>query len=474
MLKLGVSGFAPSVEIKPYNPELRKYVRAWDEIPAYRVVSPGETLATRFLHQAQPPKDADAIDFGCGTGRGGLMLALMGGMRVTLVDFAGNCLDPEVVEICKTQPDRLKFMQHDLTQLLPINAAYGYCCDVMEHIPEADVQKVLINVLHSARHCFFSIGTEPDNLGAEIGEVLHVTVKPAAWWKEQLAKAGAVIHWQEMHEGGVSFYCSAWRDAKDVLVAGIVNVPLDVLEAQTAANIRAEYRQVLPHRKQDREVIVLCGGPSMPAHLDEIKKLRAEGAALVTVNGAYRWAIEQGLEPSAQIVLDAREFNARFVEPVTPYTQYMIASQAHPATYAGLPWDRTLQWHCAISDENAELVREVHGCYYPVMGGSTVTLRAIPLLRMLGYWRMHLFGFDSCMVGEQHHAYAQAENDGERTVPVVCGGKTFVCAPWHLSQASEFQDILGILGNEVELAVYGDGLIAAMMQSGADFSQKEQ
>ena len=120
MRKLGVSGFAPSVEIKPYNPELKKYQRAWDEIPAYRVVSPGETLATRFLHQAQPPKNADAIDFGCGTGRGGLMLALMGGMRVTMVDFAGNCLDPEVVEICKTQPDRLKFMQHDLTQLLAL------------------------------------------------------------------------------------------------------------------------------------------------------------------------------------------------------------------------------------------------------------------------------------------------------------------------------------------------------------------
>ncbi len=64
-------------------------------MPEYRVVAPGEHLAQQFLAQARPRKGASVIDFGCGTGRGALMLAVLGGLNVTMVDFARNCLDDE-------------------------------------------------------------------------------------------------------------------------------------------------------------------------------------------------------------------------------------------------------------------------------------------------------------------------------------------------------------------------------------------
>jgi hypothetical protein len=41
------------------------------------------------------------------------------------------------------------------------------------------------------------------------------------------------------------------------------------------------------------------------------------------------------------------------------------------------------------------------------------------------------------------------------------------------SQASEFRDLVRFLGDEVELAVYGDGLIAHIVATGATFSKKE-
>ena len=212
----------------------------------------------------------------------------------------------------------------------------------------------------------------------------------------------------------------------------------------------------------------------MVEHVEEIRKLRADGAALVTVNGAYHWAIEQGLSISAQIVLDAREFNSRFTAPVVEHCRYLIASQVHPATLAGLPRDRTLLWHSGISDDNAALVRECSGSLYPIPGGSTVVLRSIPLLRMLGFWRIHLFGFDSWIKPDgRHHAYTQTENDGEPILAVTCGGRVFQCSPWMIAQASEFRDVSRLLGDEVELAVYGDGLIAAIVETGASFSTKE-
>lgn len=474
--KIGGMGLPPTVTIKPYipNPEIARYEAAWSH-DSYREVSPGEGAALTFLQQARIPRDSEVVDFGCGTGRGALMLAALGSVRVLMVDFAKNCLDPEIAEACKTQPERIRFVVRDLNKAMPFHAAYGYCVDVMEHIPPEDVTKVLRNILLAANHVFFSIALFDDLHGPafHMGP-LHLTVKPAVWWVDQLTKLGAVIHWSYSDVNYCMVYCSSWKDANEVLVGGKINVPLEVLEAQVVSNVNAGWQHVVPHNKQDREIIVLSGGPSMESQLEVIKKLRAEGAALATVNGAYGWALERGLEPSAQIVLDARAFNARFSRPVTPYTKYLIGSQVHPSTLDGLPYDRTFLWHSGLSEENEKMIQEKLGYYFPSPGGSTVTLRAIPLLRMLGFYRIHLFGFDSCVTGTQHHAYAQPENDNEPIITVECGGKIFNCSPWMLSQASEFRDMVKLMGDVVELAVYGDGLIAQMITTGASFSTTEE
>ena len=472
----GTIGHAPAVLIQPYNPEQSKYAKVWEHAK-YRESSPGEQWAELFLHQAKPPRDSDAIDFGCGTGRGALMLALFGAMRVKMLDFAPNCLDPEVSQACTTQAERLSFGIQDLTRPIAHHAAYGYCCDVMEHIPPEDVHKVLTNILSSAQHVFFGISTVPDNLGVLIGETLHLTVQPMAWWIEQLQALGAAVHWFRELDGACAIYCTSWKDTGEIIKGGRVNVGDEVADAQTRDNIAAGWRHVVPHEPQDREIVLLAGGPSMADHLGKIHELRAEGAAIVTLNGAYHWAIEQGLGPQigAQIVLDARQFNARFTSPALSTCRYLVASQVHPDTLANLAHEQVELWHSGVNDENEELVRKTTGGYFfPVPGGSTVTLRAIPLLRMLGFKRLHIFGFDSCVSDEgRHHAYTQTENDHEVVIPVTCGGRTFMCTPWMASQASEFRDLVGLLGDEVEIAVYGDGLIAHIIATGASFSVKE-
>jgi SAM-dependent methyltransferase len=468
----GMTGFAPTIKIEPYNIEAARYRKLW-ESAQYREIAPGEYCAMEFLNRAKPEPDATLIDFGCGTGRGGALLAKVGKLRVTLVDFADNSLDVEVAKFCRERPERIGFHVADLTKTLPMNAAYGYCTDVLEHIPTDDVPTVLRNILASARNVFFSIALFDDVHGKRLSDgPLHLTVKPAEWWRQQLIDLGAVIYWSSHDDNYAKFYASAWKDAADIIKIGKINTPEDTVDAQVVANIRAGWQHVMPHDKQDREVILLAGGPSMTEQLDEIRKLRTEGAALVTVNGAYGWALEHGLEPSAQIVLDARAFNARFVLPVTGYTKYLIASQAHMTTLEPLPRERTFLWHSGLSDANEALVREVlGGQFWPIPGGSTVVLRAIPLLRLLGFWRIHLFGFDSCVrMNGEHHAYAQAENDREILVPVELGGKVFQCAPWQVSQATEFRDLVAFLGDEVECAVYGDGLIASMVETGAQIS----
>jgi 2-polyprenyl-3-methyl-5-hydroxy-6-metoxy-1,4-benzoquinol methylase len=467
----GMTGLPPSVLIQPINPERSKYERMWER-PEYRVVSPGEQWSQLFLRQARPPHDAEAIDFGCGTGRGALMLALLGAMKVTMLDFAPNCLDPEVAQACETQKGRISFQVQDLTRPIAATAAYGYCCDVMEHIPPEDVRTVLRNILASAQHVFFGISTVDDRLGALIGEPLHLTVEPMAWWVEQLTSLGAVVHWTHEMPEACAIYCSAWQDTSEVVKAGKINTDEAIVDAQVQQNIRDGWNNIVPHDRQDREIVLLAGGPSMRGAAEQIRALRAEGAGIVTVNGAYEWALDQGFVVSAQIVLDAREFNARFTRRVTDVTKYLIASQVHPKTLEGLPRERTFLWHSGITKEAEALVRErLDGNYYPIPGGSTVVLRAIPLLRMLGFARIHLFGFDSCVEPDAHHAYAQAENDAEPTFPVVCGGRTFQCTAWQISQSAEFMGLVGFMGDEIELNVMGDGLIAWIIKTGASIAE---
>jgi hypothetical protein len=123
-------------------------------------------------------------------------------------------------------------------------------------------------------------------------------------------------------------------------------------------------------------------------------------------------------------------------------------------------------------EELVDYIDAIYGprneAWFPVLGGSTVMLRAIPLLRMLGYWRMQIYGFDSCLMDTEHHAYPQQENDEKMVVHVSIGGKVFACHPWMASQLQEFLDIMRLLADEVALVVHGNGAIAHIIATAAE------
>jgi SAM-dependent methyltransferase len=460
-------GFAPEITIGAGNPEALKYGKLWAH-PEYRKVAPGEQLAQIFLAQAHPKAGSEVLDFGCGTGRGALMLALLGGLRVTMLDFVNNCLDDDVRAMLTTQAHALRFIKADLEQKLPVAAPYGFCTDVLEHIPPDKVDRVLNNILLAAQHVFFSISTVEDRCGALIGEPLHLSLHPFAWWMEKFRERDCVIHWSQEVDGACLFYVSAWTAGPAIVEAGILNVTDEQIRANVQHNIAQGWQQVAPHPTNDVEVMLLGGGPSMPAFENEMKRQRAAGVKLITLNGAYNWALAHGLTPSAQIIVDARAFNARFVQPVVDGCKYLLSSQCDPSVFEGLPADRTYLWHTS-TDLIKDLLNAQYEKWWYVPGGSTVLLRAIPLLRMLGFKRFHLYGCDSCLgEADQHHAYAQPENDSAVVVPLsVQAGRIFYCHPWMIAQAQEMLDLIRVLGEEIELEIHGDGLLAHILRTAA-------
>tara|TARA_R100000935_G_scaffold40992_1_gene62518 strand:+ start:48 stop:1475 length:1428 start_codon:yes stop_codon:yes gene_type:complete len=465
----GVKGAAPIVKVTNVRPQEKDiYKMMWDK-PEYRIDAPGEQIVQHFFAQAQPKEGSSIIDFGCGTGRGALSLALLGGLDVTMVDFAPNCLDADIVPILDAQKHMFRFVEADLSEPIPATAAYGYCTDVMEHIRPELVDTVLDNCLASAQHVFFQISTVDDVGGDLIGHKLHLSVHPFSWWLKKFRDRNCVVHWTQEDDTSCMFYVTSWIEGKDLLKLGVLNTAEEEILANVKNNIKQGYLQVQPYPANTEEVMIVGGSPSVKGQLEKIKELRAKGVKLITINGAYKWCIDNGLTPSAMVMLDAREFNSRFTKPVVDDCKYFLASQCNPKAFEGLPKDRTYLWHTQAEFLNDDLAKQFK-TWYPVPGGSTVLLRTIPMFRMLGFKKFHLFGCDSCLEENEHHAYEQVENDGQLVISVNVDGKIFNCNPWMMCQAQEFIEIVKLLGDEFELEIYGKGLLSYILETGASYT----
>ncbi len=269
---------------------------------------------------------------------------------------------------------------------------------------------------------------------------------------------------------------------------GRVNTEDPVLFANIRHSIRLGHPQVKPQAGQHDRVCLLGGGPSLDATFEDLKALYFEGAKIVTINGAYQWCIERNIRPSAQIVLDARPSNARFLDPEVPKCRYLIASQCAPETWAAVEGRPDVWiWHAVGPDKEIEehLTAYYGGRWMAIshgpIGGTTTGVRAIALLRTLGFLRFDLFGMDSCYLDQRGHAFPQPENDGDTVHRFLVSptgrpdlARPFYCAPWHAKQLECFLQMIKAPGTDFLLNVHGDGLLAFALRASADVDVVEE
>ena len=97
-----------------------------------------------------------------------------------------------------------------------------------------------------------------------------------------------------------------------------VNADPEVIREYVKENIQRGVPQVQPYETQWDKVIALAlGGATLNDTFDDLSEKRKDGMPLVTVNGSYKYCVDRGLDVSAMIMLDSREFNNRFVEPLS-------------------------------------------------------------------------------------------------------------------------------------------------------------
>ena len=174
--------------------ERAKYSELWSDVPDYRKYSPGMENVSRFMDIVKPEPDSTLIDIGCGTGGAGLEFQRLG-LSVRWLDITDAGLGDDIP--CS------RFIQKSLWSNWndwKYGYDYGFCCDVMEHIPQEYTMLVIDRIISHCRVSWFQIALIPDSFGAVIGQPLHLTVKPFQWWLERLRGAGNVVDARDLAE----------------------------------------------------------------------------------------------------------------------------------------------------------------------------------------------------------------------------------------------------------------------------------
>lgn len=446
--------------------EAAKYAALWEK-PEYRQVAPGEGRVGQFLELAPITNSHTVVDLGCGTGRAALEIRKRTDASVCMVDFAANCLDAGVSELIG---ERFRFIEHDLAAPLAEHFDFGFCTDVLEHVKPEKVGTVLSNVINAADRVYLSICIVDDVWGALIGEPLHLTVRDPFWWHDRLRSLGFNISWSHYDDRWVSFYGSIWLDPIKMLEDSDINASIERVKSNILKNLKLGLKEVAPHLVQDTEIILLAGGPSLNDNEAEIVETAKSGVPVVTVNGTYKWALDRGIRPGAHFMVDAREFNERFITEVVPDCKYIFSSQCAHEAVLKVPAEQAYIYHSGGNDLIRECFEEAKpgGEWYPVYGGTTVVTRALTSLLMLGFRKIEVFGWDSCLRDGEHHAYEQPENDEKAVVEVEVGDRKFLCHKWMAIQAHEFVELMDKIYSRVDdfdLCVRGDGLIAAILEN---------
>lgn len=262
----------------------------------------------------------------------------------------------------------------------------------------------------------------------------------------------------------------------------LINVEEDKIRENIAHAMTLGLPEIWPSENKDKhgnvnevEILICAGGPSLLDSFEEISQRQREGAKVVALANVARMLWENGIQPDAHVLLDAKPRNATFVLPELDCWHF-ISSQCDPSVFEAAKDKRVMLYHAVNNDAEFDVLHEHYtkkadesgdqrdAVWVPVQGGSTITMRAIRLFTLLGYKNFHTFGFDSCLKDEKHHAYEQPDADKHKVFRFDFEGTTYHVSPWMLAQFMEFQEFVKLFGMGINLQVHGDGLVADFIQ----------
>ena len=259
-------------------------------------------------------------------------------------------------------------------------------------------------------------------------------------------------------------------DAENDLVFNVLvvcNTPDEELISNITHNAERDLPWVAFKEPHEKTAVLCGGGPSIADHLDDIRRKQAAGAHIYAMNATSQFLRENGIEPDAQVMADAKPETVGLYDPDTPL--HSIASQCDPNMFEQP--GHVVLWHLAMTEDMDKWFpeeRQQAGGYALIGGGAAVGNSALCMAYVLGYRKFHLYGYDSSHREDESHAYQQDMNRFIPTTAVEWSGKKYISSVAMKAQAEKFQITGQALRNEgCEINVHGDGLLPAMWNTDA-------
>jgi hypothetical protein len=236
--------------------------------------------------------------------------------------------------------------------------------------------------------------------------------------------------------------------------------------SQHAETIRRNIGRKLPELSpafcsHDGTVVLVGSGPSLSAHVEDIKQEREKGRPIVAIKGAHDYLCEHGVIPDVFVSLEPRDRSHRDLKHKNDTTVYLLASRVAPETFDHLKDMNVLIWHSFGSDEEKDSLQRC-GVKLAIGGGPTSGLRALNIFYMQGYRNFVMYGFDSC-IAEDGRKRVDGSMTGQ-TIDVIVGGKRFVCNYAMADQAQAFEKATYNCLPGIHIEVKGGGLLAAIIE----------
>lgn len=247
------------------------------------------------------------------------------------------------------------------------------------------------------------------------------------------------------------------------------NTPLSRILKNVNTNSEKKLRWVEKGRANVAQAVLVGGGPSLKDYVEDIRWHTTHAGRLVfAMNRAAHFLIDHDIMPDFMVILDPRPENIAFANPNWA-RMFLISSTVDPGVLARLKDANVTLFHPMVPGIEKELPLLRRWAYVPIGGGTTVGLTSIALAYVLGFRRMHLFGYDSSYRDAKLHAYPQTLTPGEaEKIEVPIGAGRYVTTPTMLEQARSFMGLSSALIEAgVNIEIHGTGLLPAMVREAA-------
>lgn len=239
-------------------------------------------------------------------------------------------------------------------------------------------------------------------------------------------------------------------------------VPDEEWRANIEKNVQRKVPELVPAIiRNQSEVHIVGSGPSLgdESVFEELKRAALDNRPLIAVKDAHDWLIERGIVPDLAVLMDPQAHRVSCVQRKRPEVGYLVASQCHGDVFDWLKDCQVIMWHGA-SDGSEDKYLEGR---MKVTGGSTTGLRTMTIAYLLGFRKIVLYGFDSCMRdGVKRVTGAKAP---DKLMPIFVGQNPtkFWCNGAMAAQATEFE-LNWTMMPDLRVRVVGGGVLAAIME----------